>query len=363
MTEPRTLGVVGTLVWDRILDRDGRSEPVEEWGGIGYALAALTASLPEGWQVLPILKVGKDLAEEARRFVRELPRMNDAGMVVCVEPNNRVELRYQSDARRVERLTGGVPPWTWPELAPLVDLCDALYVNFISGFEMELETARALRRGYRGPIYADLHSLFLGMNRQGFRVPQSLEALGRVWFRCFDGVQMNEDEFELLGAPGERSLAARGRSVLGPDLKLITCHAGPRGSGLRHRRRLRSGPGYVAERRALSQRHRSVPTAARWSLSEGAPGRRSHRVRRRVGRYHLRPRLLSGDSLEDAMGRGQQPRGRRNVEHQRSARDSSGTSWAGSPMWRKERERHIGARVSGPSDRRCVLRFSRGRAG
>ena len=41
MTPERTLGVIGTLVWDRILDRDGRSEPVEEWGGIGYALAAL----------------------------------------------------------------------------------------------------------------------------------------------------------------------------------------------------------------------------------------------------------------------------------------------------------------------------------
>ncbi len=39
----RTLGVVGTLVWDRIVDRDGLAEPVEEWGGIGYALAALSA--------------------------------------------------------------------------------------------------------------------------------------------------------------------------------------------------------------------------------------------------------------------------------------------------------------------------------
>ena len=44
---------------------------------------------------------------------------------------------------------------------------DALYVNFISGFEMSLGTAEALRRGFSGPIYVDLHSLFLGMGADG----------------------------------------------------------------------------------------------------------------------------------------------------------------------------------------------------
>ena len=74
-------------------------------------------------------------------------------------PNNRVVLRYQSAERRCERMTGGVPGWTWAELGPMVRDLDALYVNFISGFEMELGTAQALRQGFRGPIYADLHSL------------------------------------------------------------------------------------------------------------------------------------------------------------------------------------------------------------
>ena len=51
---------------------------------------------------------------------------------------------------------------------------DALYVNFISGFELCLGTAQALRQGFRGPIYADLHSLFLGMQHDGIRVLQPL---------------------------------------------------------------------------------------------------------------------------------------------------------------------------------------------
>jgi sugar/nucleoside kinase (ribokinase family) len=225
--QPRTLGVIGTLVWDHISDRDGRSEPIEEWGGIGYALGALSASIPQGWRLLPILKLGRDLAEDGRRFLRSIPGVDDSGIIVVPEPNNRVELRYQDDARRMEQLTGGVQPWTWPELAPIVELCDALYVNFISGFEMDLGTAQALRVGYRGPAYADLHSLFLHMTQHGVRVPRTLEAW-EAWLRCFDAVQMNEDEFELLGAQGDPWALAAG--ALGPGLRLIAVTLGPRGA-------------------------------------------------------------------------------------------------------------------------------------
>lgn len=222
-----TLGVVGTLVWDRIHDRDGREVPVEEWGGIAYALAAVRATLPDDWTVLPILKVGRDLSESAFHFLREIPGLDDAGLVVVPEPNNRVELRYESEARRTERLEGGVPPWSWEELAPLSALCDALYVNFISGFELPLETAQALRTGYPGPIYADLHSLFLGVGRRGLRVPRALPAW-TDWLRCFDGVQMNEDEFELLGHGSDPWHLAAG--ALGTELKLIAVTLGDRGA-------------------------------------------------------------------------------------------------------------------------------------
>lgn len=44
----RKVGVLGTLVWDEIYGRDPASAPVEEWGGIAYALAGFDASLPDG---------------------------------------------------------------------------------------------------------------------------------------------------------------------------------------------------------------------------------------------------------------------------------------------------------------------------
>ena len=226
---PRLLGVVGTLVWDTIYLRDGRDHPAEEWGGVSYALEALAASLPAPWRIVPILKVGQDLAKAALRFLAEIPRVDAHRAVrVVAEPNNRVELRYQDAERRSERLSGGVPAWGWEEFWPLARECDALYVNFISGFEMELETAERLRDAFRGPIYADLHSLFLGIGRLGAREPRPLP-LWDAWLRCFDAVQMNEDEFALLGleAGDPWRLAAH---VVGPDLKLITITMGSRGA-------------------------------------------------------------------------------------------------------------------------------------
>lgn len=188
------------MVWDTIHGRDPAQAAVQEWGGISYALAALDATLPDEWQIVPLIKVGRDLASKANQFLRTLQRTtHDARFIEVPELNNRVMLRYESAERRCEQMTGGVPPWTWNELGPLVQDLDALYINFISGFEMNLETAQLLRRGFRRTIYADLHSLFLGKEPDGMRVPRPLPQ-APAWFGCFDIVQLNEEEMTQLGA-------------------------------------------------------------------------------------------------------------------------------------------------------------------
>jgi hypothetical protein len=206
------LGVVGTMVWDTIHGREPQPEPVEEWGGIAYALAALEASLPDTWEIVPLIKVGKDLAANANEFLNRLTRRSAADRFVEVpESNNRVSLLYESNNRRAERLTGGVPPWTWAQLGPMVSDLDAIYVNFISGFEMDLETAQFLRHAFKGPIYADLHSLFLGIACNGLRIPQTIPQAD-LWMSCFDIVQINEEELALLG-PDPMGVAARALAV------------------------------------------------------------------------------------------------------------------------------------------------------
>jgi hypothetical protein len=122
-------------------------------------------------------------------------------------------------------MSGGVPAWTWLELGPMVRDLDAIYLNFISGFELTLGTAQALRQGFDGPIYADLHSLFLGMQHDGIRVLQPLPSAAE-WLGCFDVVQMNEDEMHQL-SPDPLSLSA---GALAAGVSLLVVTLGPRGA-------------------------------------------------------------------------------------------------------------------------------------
>jgi len=219
------IGVIGSLVWDQIHGRDPLAPPVEEWGGIAYALAGLEASLGPDWQIVPLIKVGRDLSREAQQLLSGLTRLAPGGR--CVEvtaPNNRVVLHYQSTERRCERMAGGVPGWTWPELGPMVRGLDAIYLNFISGFELCLGTAQALRQGFQGPIYVDFHSLFLGMQQDGMRVLRPLPDAAE-WFRCFDLAQLNEDEMRQL-SPDPLTLSAQ---ALDAGISLLMVTLGPRG--------------------------------------------------------------------------------------------------------------------------------------
>jgi hypothetical protein len=219
------VGIIGSLVWDLIYGRDPLAPPVEEWGGIAYALAALDVSLAPDWEIVPLIKVGRDLSPQAQDLLRGLSRLAPGGR--CVEvtaPNNRVVLHYQSAERRCERMAGGVPGWTWTELGPMIRDLDAIYLNFISGFELCLGTAQALRHGFKGPIYADLHSLFLGMQQDGIRVLRPLPD-APSWFGCFDLVQLNEEEMQQL-TPDPLTLAAE---ALGAGVSLMAVTLGPRG--------------------------------------------------------------------------------------------------------------------------------------
>jgi hypothetical protein len=315
------VGILGSLVWDQIHGRDALAAPVEEWGGIAYALAALDASVAPDWEIVPLIKVGQDLAPKAREFLGGLERLTPGGR--CVEvpaPNNRVVLHYYSSERRTERMSGGVPGWTWSELGPMVRDLDAIYLNFISGFELTLGTAQALRQGFGGPIYVDLHSLFLGMQHDGIRVLRPLLDAA-AWLGCFDVVQVNEDEMRQL-SPDPLSLAA---DAIGAGTSLVIVTLAARGAAYV------AAPGFdgwTAEQRNGGTAERSVGESAGIGRTESLrsavpPVRRSADMASSAVRSALVPaptvdlldptgcgdvfgavaaaRLFAGDPVEDAI--------------------------------------------------------------
>ncbi len=318
MTARRRVGVIGSLVWDVIHGRDRRAVPVEEWGGIAYSLSALDAALADDWEIVPLIKVGEDLAGRARGFVHGLRHIAaDAALVEVPYPNNRVELRYHDAERRSEYLSGGVPGWTWLGLKPLLDSAnlDALYVNVLSGWELDLETAQLLRAHFRGPIYCDLHMLVMAVQPDGLRVPRPLPDVA-AWCACFDVLQVNEDEMAMM-APDPMLLAATAMAAgvsclcvtLGSQGTVYVAAPGfERLSDVPVRGGLSTGPrGGVGALGAL--RTARIPAVRSQVTGDGDPTGCGDVW----GATHF-SRLLSGDKLEDAMTRASHAAAR-NVEH------------------------------------------------
>lgn len=225
----KRLGVLGTVVLDTIR-RPERSEAVRALGGIAYALAAYEARPVDGWGLVPLVKVGHDAAGEVEAFLDRLATVaSREGVRRVEEPNNRVELVYAEDGSRTERLTGGVPGWTCEELRPLAGGCDAFYVNLIAGWELELSTAGRLEDVVPGPLYCDLHSLLLDAAGGGLRRPRVPDRW-REWVRCFDYVQMNRDELELLAAASDTPPWHLARELVGERPRALFVTLGPEGA-------------------------------------------------------------------------------------------------------------------------------------
>ena len=313
MTRKQRLGVIGTFVWDIIHGRDPRSLPVEEWGGITYSLSAFDAALPADWELVPLVKVGEDLAPRAREFLRGLRHVAaDAHPIAVPYRNNRVEIFYHDAERRSEVLTGGVPGWSWIGLAPLVKDLDALYINLLSGNELDLETAQLLRQHFDGPIYGDLHSLVLGMRADGLRTWQPLPNAAE-WCRCFDFVQMNEDEMKMM-ASDPMALAA---AAIDGGAQTLVVTLGSRGViyfAAASFERLVDRPARGAARAALTANTGTIKTAlVPPRIAQGAEGGDPTGCGDVWGATYF-SRLVAGDIIADAI-RAALDAAARNVEH------------------------------------------------
>ena len=163
--------------------------------------------------------------------------------------------------------------------------------------EMGLDTAMAIRTGFPGPTYVDLHSLFLGVSAAGLRVPQLLPSWGK-WLRSFDAAQVNEEEFGLLGRDYGDPWAMASE-VVGPDLKLLAVTLGGEGSAYVAGAGFRPDPGEwpgLRRRMAIPGPATSRKIPGRSGTLEGDPTGCGD-----VWGATFFSRLLAGDALDAAM--------------------------------------------------------------
>ena len=234
----KRIAAIGTINRDTIHTPDG--VVTESYGGLLYTVLALASLAEPGTIIYPICNVGEDIWTVAMDLLGRSEQIHVEGVRKVPTKNNHVTISYDERGNKAEILSGGVPPLQLEDIAPFLD-SDAICLNFISGFELTLQTLQQIRSFTSGvgarravSLLMDFHSLSLGRTAQGrrfFRKPANSEA----WIRCVDVVQMNEQEASLLAErelEGEDAWLGFGREVLSLGPKALSITLGEQGSRL-----------------------------------------------------------------------------------------------------------------------------------
>jgi len=195
---PPEIAVLGSINEDFIIHKGKQKH---SYGGILYNLAALSVLLPNA-RITPFAFLGKNIWPKAGKLTRDLTNLDWSCAQKLKRKTNQVRLVYLPNSEKKEMLKHPVPKFSWEDLRPALRT-DAILLNFISGWEISPRLFQNLRRKHTGAIHVDLHSLLLGIRKNGERFRQ----VPKDW-HCFlnaDFVQMNQREWELVaGMPFSR---------------------------------------------------------------------------------------------------------------------------------------------------------------
>ncbi|MCI0595827.1 MAG: PfkB family carbohydrate kinase, partial [candidate division Zixibacteria bacterium] len=183
------IAVLGSINEDFIV-HGGKQK--HSYGGILYNLTAMSVLLPEA-RIAPFAYLGKNIGPRAAALTRKLKNLDWSRTRNLKGKTNQVRLFYLPNGEKKEILKHPVPKFGWSDLRPVLET-DALLLNFISGWEISPQLFRKLRRKYPGVIHVDIHSLLLGIRKNGERfrrVPKNWD-----FFLDADFVQLNQREWE-----------------------------------------------------------------------------------------------------------------------------------------------------------------------
>lgn len=278
------VGVIGSVNLDTIQHADGRV--VEAWGGVLFTACAL-AHLGGG-RLRPWLfaHVGAALHERLQlQLAATVPALRLAGVTTVPGGGFRCRIQYDAMGHKTEVLSGGAPPLRIDEVGPYLGGLRGLLVNSITGYELELDTLRAVRRGLAGPLLMDVHSLTLGRRADGSRYERAPDDW-REWVAQADVVQLNAAEAAILGAGATDAAGLT-------DFACSLLDLGPRWAVV-----TRGADGSVAACRQADGSTRRLHQAA---VDVDAPGRIDPTGCGDVYLAGLAVGLLRGRELQDAM--------------------------------------------------------------
>jgi hypothetical protein len=219
VNSPR-IALIGHMCKDEIISSNGILKAAI--GGTAYNLAALASVMTSG-RIIPICRLGNDMASLAMPLFSISSRIDTSGILSSPYPNVIHRLTYLPNGERAEWNSGKQTP------LPLGKLCltaDAILLNFISGSDVSLSDLTGFNKSYKGTIYSDFHSLSLGYSKDQIRYHRR-HPFWREYISNIDMLQMNIGELrtifgDSIVSPSDVKSVVSQLHALGPSIINIT---------------------------------------------------------------------------------------------------------------------------------------------
>ncbi|HVP36976.1 MAG TPA: PfkB family carbohydrate kinase [Terriglobales bacterium] len=232
------LSVIGTITKDTIAFPNGKVK--KSFGGILYNILPLVLWAPKNLVISPVCNLGSDIYSKVLSYLKRFENIDLSGISRVQEKNNHVNLFYGRRGFKKEVLKNLVPKIEFSQIEPYLN-SNIFLINFISGFDIDLETLQRMKENAGSRIFMDLHSLILGIKKNGqrfFKAP----FLWREYLKLADIVQMNFKEMQVISEShlkSENEIKAFARHILnlGPGILLVT--RGRNGALLYHRKKMK----------------------------------------------------------------------------------------------------------------------------
>ncbi len=217
------IAVIGTINKDTIIFPNRKR--TESFGGILYNLSALSGLGGSSVEIYPVCNVGYDVYNQVKEILENYDNIELDGINRVRRKNNHAYLLIDKRNQREETLRNRVPALRFTQVRSFLD-SDVVLVNFISGFDISLNTLKRIRTNTDSLIFMDIHSLTLGIHKDGKRFLRSPRSW-RDYMKQADLVQTNLVELFVLSRRRLKSLKEIrhfGNHILtlGPKVLLIT---------------------------------------------------------------------------------------------------------------------------------------------
>lgn len=169
----------------------------ESFGGILYSLLGFAIVMKSEDCVIPLFNINHN---DYQAYLKLLSgtSVNDFSLVQATEKHtNLVHLFFDGRDLNYECYQIKADKVNLKKALPLIPEDSHFFINMISGFEIDLEDLREIRKNFTGKIYFDFHTMTRGMDESGKRFYRPIENW-RAWTACCDVIQLNQIEMKNL---------------------------------------------------------------------------------------------------------------------------------------------------------------------